>query len=136
MVEHNIRYNNHGVLRGNDKQFNSQCVGGSMDKSWEYYAFVIVMLVLPPLQRFLVCTLHLRVLVQSFSTSGHMSLAQRCRCQAILGTLRYHLLSKGYQMHFCCVNSRDQSFQPIFFSYSHQICIGPRSSSNSPQTFI
>ena len=66
----------------------------SLEESWGYYAFVIVM---PPPQRFLVCALQPAVLIQPFSNLGHMSLVPRSRHLSILGTLRFHLWPLGGQ---------------------------------------
>ena len=49
----------------------------SPDESQGYYAFLAMQPSLPPLHRFLVCNLHLRFLVQSFSNLGQMSLVPR-----------------------------------------------------------
>ena len=95
----------------------------SLDKSLEYYAFVIIML-LP--HRFLVWAPHPAVLIQSLSYSGQMSLAPRFKRQSILGALRFHLWPLGSQKGLSCGHSRDLNFQ-LISSYSHQICFGPRS---------
>ena len=90
----------------------------SPDESRGYCAFVIVM---PPPQRFIVCALQPAVFVQSFSNSGHMSLAPRSRCQSILGTLGFHLWPLGGQIPFSCGCSWDLSFQPIFFLFAPNV---------------
>ena len=100
------------------------------DKSWRYCAFVIVT-PLPPLQRFLVCALHPRVLIQPFSFSGCISLVPRSRCQSILGALRFHLWLPGGQMCFSCRHSIETWVFNQLSSYWHQIWVGPRSECQS-----
>ena len=73
-------------------------------------------------RRFVMCALQLAVLVQSFWNPGHISLVPMSRQQTILGALQFHLWLLEGQMWFSCV----QDFNK-FSSYSHQICIGPRS---------
>ena len=81
----------------------------SLDKIQGYHAFVIVILPspLPPppklLHRFLVCTLHPRVLLPSFSSSGHMSLVPTSKHQSILGALLFQLWPLQNQMCFSCI---------------------------------
>ena len=77
-----------------------------------YYAFVIILLL--PLQRFLVCAPYPAALKQYFSDPGHMSLVPKSRRQLVLGdSICGHWGAKW-------VFNR-------FSSYSHQICIGPLS---------
>ena len=52
---------------------------------------IVDLLLLPPPLWFPVCALHPGVLVQSFTTSGHMFLITKCWYQSVLCALQFHL---------------------------------------------
>ena len=67
----------------------------SPDKSWGYYAFVIVMLLPTPPQRFLVCALHPAVQIQFFFKFGSNVSCTKVKTPINFGTLRFHLWPPG-----------------------------------------